>query len=162
MDMSQSQSRTGKHVSSTEKDHRQLTCLKLIPQIDEADSDVVEATHIPGYMGFSRGKKCLERLEARQKSQQVGAHMNDVSLHLNTAIHGQLDFSQPFPTVSSSQAEQVSEDILYKTAKKVQRSGKVYNRTGGEIPGYGCFSHYLDASIRKKIDLKVRGVRDSV
>jgi hypothetical protein len=105
--------------------------------------------------GFSRGKKCKEKLKPRIKSHAANAHMDDVSLHLNTAIHGQLDFSKPFPTVSSSQAEQVPEDILYKTAKKVQRSGKVYNRTGGEIPGYGCFSHYLDASIRKKIDLKV-------
>ena len=149
--------KTGKHVSSSEKDDRNLACIKLIPQIDSPDEDITEKTHIPGYMGFTRGKKCVENLHARQKSQAVHAHMTDVSLHLNTAIHGHLDMSKPFPSESSSQAELVKDDLLYRTARKVARSGKVYNRSGGEIPGYGCFSHYLDASIRKKINLKSTG-----
>ena len=81
--------------------------------------------------------------------------MEDVSFHMNQGIHSGFQV-QPFPTQGVMNSEQVSPGVLNKKCERVSKN-KVYNRSKGNIKGYGNFSNFIHCSIQKNINLKSTG-----
>ena len=122
------------------KNTRGQHTLKLIVQTEAQKTPIQRPKQIPGYMGFTRGKKCIEKLPQEYFDPAVSAHMEDLSTHLNTAIHSGFNADELMPKKSVLQEESVPAKILMKQAERTSRSAKHYNVSKGNIPGYGSFS----------------------
>lgn len=88
---------------------------------------------------------------------EVRAHMEDLSMHLNVAIHAAYNGSSEFPKRSLLQSECVPMKTLKEAAKRQNNSPKPYNMSRGDIPGYGSFSKYYDKANRLHFDLNATG-----
>jgi hypothetical protein len=120
---------------------------------------IVEKEHIPGYTGFSPGKKCKEMLAPRMRSQEVDSHTQDLSVHLSYNIHGPTDTSQRFPTQSYTRSLQVPEEVLYQAArdKLEERRALTYLRGNRWDKDFGNFGNYMDSAIKQHSNLMAIG-----